>query len=348
MVTERSLPAADLEHMLERGEQDWRALRGARLFLTGGTGLFGRWLLGGIAAANARLDTGIRATVLTRDPAAFLARAPQLARQSFLHWHAGDVRDFSFPEGTYSHVIHAGAPTGAAFQAVEPQETFDTIVEGTRRVLEFAALRDVARLLYVSSGAVYGRQPSTIERVPETYTGAPGCDDPASAYAEGKRAAELLCVLAGGSGQLRPTVARCFTFVGPYLPLDAHFAMGNFLRDALNGGPIAVSGDGTPLRSYLHMADLVPWLIAVLVRGTPRRPYNVGSGDAISIADLARKVARIAGLGSAVTIRGRPSGEAPLRYVPAVERARDELGLSVGIALDGAIERTLHWLRSTR
>jgi nucleoside-diphosphate-sugar epimerase len=333
--------------VLEHGAQDWRALRGARLFITGGTGFFGRWLLGSIAAANARLRTGINATVLARDPAAFLARAPQFAREPFLHWHAGDVRDFPFPEGAYSHVIHAAAPTGAAFVEDKPQETFDTIVDGTRRVLEFAALRGVTHLLNVSSGAVYGRQPPTLERVPETYTGAPGAE-PASAYAEGKRAAELLCIGAGGSGGLRPAIARCFAFVGPHLPLDTHFAIGNFIRDALNGGPIVVSGDGTPLRSYLHAADLVPWLIAVLVRGAPGRPYNVGGDVAVSIADLARKVARIAGHGTAVTIRGTPSGAPPSRYVPSVERAREELHVSVGIALDGAIERTLHWLRSTR
>lgn len=332
--------------MLERGADDWRALRGARLFITGGTGFFGRWLLESIAAANAQLGAGIDATVLARDPDAFLGRAPWLARESFLHWHSGDVRDFPFPEGAYTHVIHAAAPTGAAFVADRPQETLDTIVGGTRRVLEFAGLCGATHVLNVSSGAVYGRQPPTLERVPETHAGT-AATDPAWAYAEGKREAERLCVLAQGRGGLRPTIARCFAFVGPLLPLDAHFAIGNFMRDALNGGPIVVSGDGTPLRSYLHAADLVAWLLAVLVRGAPGRPYNVGSDDAVSIADLARRVARIAGHGMAVTIRGTPTGASPARYVPSVERARDELHVSIGIPLDDAIERTLHWLRST-
>lgn len=312
------------------------------MFITGGTGFFGTWLLESLAEANARLDLGLRATVLSRRPDAFRASAPHISARSCFDWLAGDVRDFVFPSGAYSHVIHAGTAASAALNAERPEEMRDTILAGTRRVLEFARSSGAADVLFVSSGAVYGPQPPGLEHIAETFSAALG--GPADAYADGKRAAEALCADAARQGPTRPRIARCFAFVGPYLPLEAHFAVGNFLRDALAGRDIAVSGDGTPYRSYLHAADLVAWLLTILVRGTPLRAYNVGSDQAISIAELAHRVALLPKPPVQVTIKRGATGEPVHRYVPDIGRARRELGLEVGINLDAALQRTFEWL----
>src|SRR5690242_14550803 len=121
MTTMRPLPAGDLRHALERAEPAWRALRGARLLVTGGTGFFGSWLLEAIAHANAALDARISATVLSRDPEAFRVRAPWLAALPALEWHAGDVRSFEFPQGAYSHILHGAAAASASLNAARPQ-----------------------------------------------------------------------------------------------------------------------------------------------------------------------------------------------------------------------------------
>ena len=332
--------AADLDHVLLHTQGLWEELRGQKIFITGGTGFFGCWLLESFAWANDKLGLNASAVVLTRNPKSFADKMPHLAGRSDLVFVAGDVRDFSFPSGTFPFVIHAGTTSSAP---VEPREMFATIVDGTRRVLEFAATHGTRKLLFVSSGAVYGRQPSEVTHVPEDYVGAPDPTDPGSAYGEGKRAAELLCSMAAGKN-LEIKIARCFAFVGPHLPLDAHFAIGNFIRDGMRGGPVQVRGDGTPYRSYLYAADLAVWLWTILFRGKSRHPYNVGSEEALSIRQVAETVAAAFAPAPAVVIEKKPAPEiAAQRYIPGTKRAQEELGLQTRINLKDSIQRTITW-----
>ncbi len=315
------LPAADLEHVLTHTRPLWERLRGQRLFVTGGTGFFGKWLLGTFAHANRVLGLGAEAVVLSRQvrPA-----------QDAIRFVIGDVRTFQFPRGEFSHVIHAATTSSAP---VEPEEMLETIVGGTHRTLDFAKQCGARKLLFTSSGAVYGPQPSDLRHVPETFA----CS-PETPYGKGKAEAERLCLESG----LDVKLARCFAFAGPHLPIDAHFAIGNFVRDALAGGPIKVSGDGSPLRSYLDAADLACCLWTLLLADAPSCTYNVGSDRDLSIAQLAHKVAAIAG-GVSVEIAQPLSSRPPARYVPDISRARQELGLAVRVSLDEAIRKMLDW-----
>jgi nucleoside-diphosphate-sugar epimerase len=347
--------AADIARLLARTPSLWEPFRGASLFISGGTGFFGVWLLEAILAANRERSLGCRVMVLSRDPSRFAAKAPHLAADHSVFLIEGDVRDFPFPAGPVTHVIHAATEASAALNGTDPQAMFDVCVDGTRRMLALAQEKRASRFLFTSSGAVYGRQPPELTHLPEDFHGGPDPLDVRSAYAEGKRAAELLCAMAarpsaaGGAG-LHVSIARCFAFVGPHLPLDTHFAIGNFIRDCAAGGPIRIGGDGTPFRSYLYAADLVEWLFTILLCGESGRAYNVGSEEAVSIRSLAYRVADVA-----VTVwpdRGRPEvlmakqpepGVAAERYVPSCGRARSELGLTPATSLDDAIRRTLLW-----
>ena len=336
--------AGDLDHVLDHTRDLWDELRGERVFITGGTGFFGCWLLESLLWAQDRLGLGVEAVVLTRDPDAFRARAPHLARHPGLTMLAGDVRSYPFPAGTFSHIIHAAIDASAKLNDESPLHMLDTIVDGTRHALDHAIACKAKRFLLTSSGAVYGKQPSEMTHVPEDYTGAPDPLSPRSAYGEGKRLAEHLCALyARGSG-LEPKIARCFAFVGPYLPLDVHYAIGNFIRDALLGGPIVVLGDGTPYRAYLYAADLAIWLWTILIRGQSCRAYNVGSEDAITIESLAHAVRDVVSPGAEIHIlQTGDAASLPERYVPRVERAARELALHSAVALDDAIRRTADW-----
>lgn len=340
--------ASDLDRMLRSTAGLWDHYRGARLFVTGGTGFFGGWLLEALTWANERLGLDAHATVLTRDPAGFRRRRPHLAGDRAVSLLEGDVLSLEPLDRPFTHVVHAATAASARMNAEQPLAMFDTIVEGTRRVLEVARRSGARRLLFTSSGAVYGPQPPELSHVPEDWTGAPDTFSAGSAYGEGKRAAELLCTLHGAADGYEAVVARCFAFAGPYLPLDAHFAIGNFIRDALRGGPIRVQGDGTPLRSYLYGADLAAWLWTLLARGRAARAYHVGSEAAISVADLARTVARVLRIEAGVQIAREPArGAAAQRYVPATVRTRDELGLAETFTLEESIERMARFARET-
>ena len=338
-----NLPAVeDLDHaFFAVGEARWRSLQGANLFISGGTGFVGKWMLATLLAAKARLNLECSVTLLTRDPDAFRRNAQPLANAHGITLLEGDVRTFQFPTESFSHVVHAA--TDVVAQA-SPIETFDTCVTGTRRVMDFARQCGVEDLLLVSSGAVYGRQPPELERVDETYTGAPSPTSTASAYGEGKRASEWIATTLGTDHKIRTRIARCFAFVGPYLPLDKHFAVGNFLRCALEQDDIVIEGDGTPFRTYMHAADMAAWLWAILLAGEHARAYNVGGHEVVSIAELARRVAAaVGGVGRIRILKQAQSGCPAERYVPDVTRARAELNLPEPISLDAAIARTAAW-----
>ncbi len=347
------LPREDVAHVLAHTRADWDQLRGGRLFVTGATGLFGVWLLETFAYANEVLGLGARLVGLSRQPEAFLARVPHLARVPSISFHRGDVRAFRYPEGRFTHLIHAAATPGPSQSATA---TWDTITEGTRRALEWAVAVGTHRVLLVSSGAVYGAQPEGMTRLSETYRGRVDPSDAGNAYALGKQQGEELAATWYRDQGLETTIARCFAVVGPHLPLDAHFAIGNFIRDALQGRPIRVR-DGQPFRSYLYMADLAIWLWTILFRGVSCRPYNVGSDQEISIATLAKTVASVLAsaqlVGPALQRRVPPPSvlhsppvtatAVPSRYVPSIERARTELGLQLHVPLDDAIRRTARY-----
>lgn len=313
----------------------------SRLLVTGGTGFVGRSLLRWLADPRHGL-VGLRPTLVSRAPGAFAARYPELAaRVDFLE---GDVRSFRFPDAGFTHVLHGAMDTSSAAHA-RPDELRATIVDGTRHVLACATAVGARRVLYLSSGAAYGTQPSGLEQLPEDFSGAPDPKDPVSVHGLAKRDAEALCA-AWGTTDRSASSARLFAFVGVDLPRDQHFAIGNFIGDALARRPLEVKGDGSPVRSYLDATDLSEWLVTLLGRGAPGRLYNVGSDEAVDIATLARTVADVVSPGLEVRIaKARADYAGRHRYVPSIARVKRELGLAVRVPLAEAIRRTADWHR---
>jgi dTDP-glucose 4,6-dehydratase len=334
----------DLNFILAHTPEVWAELRGQKLFITGGTGFFGCWLLESLCWANDQLNLDVKATVLSRSPEIFAQKFPHLARHSSISWLKGNVKDFQFPQGEYGYVIHAASEGDFRQNQLNPLNQFNTIMMGTKHVLDFAATHGARKLLFTSSGAVYGPQPPELSHISEDYLGGPDPMVLSSAYGEAKRAAEMMCTLYAAQYGFETKIARCFAFAGPYLPLDANYAIGNFIRDALKGGPIVIKGDGTPYRSYLYAADLTTWLWTILIKGQSCRPYNVGSDEAISIKGLAERVAIQFRPRTLIEILQKKNPLIPeLHYVPEIHRAKTELGLDVWAALDVSLQKTIRF-----
>jgi nucleoside-diphosphate-sugar epimerase len=338
----------DLDAIVERNEDDFTAFKGARFFITGGTGFVGSWLLETLSWANRRLELGTSAVVLTRNPDAFASAAPHLLCDPAISFRRGDVRGSTSIWGTFDAVIHAATTASASYSENEPLTMIETIVDGTRHVLELARRNGAVPFLFTSSGAVYGEQPADVERIDETYLGGPDPLETKFAYHEAKRLAEMLCVIDATSAGIQAKIARLFTLVGPYLPLERHFEIGNFIADVLNGRAIDVANGGRAECTYLYAADLATWLWRILARGETSRAYNVGSERRTTIADAARVVAAANGGLNEVVVRGTGQ-EHPLkpnRYVPNTLRARSELDLTETIGLEEAVRRTIAWHRA--
>lgn len=331
----------DLDHVLQHTAPLWRDVSCKTIFITGGTGFFGKWLLNTFIHINTEQGLKNKAIVLTRNKQKFLSTFSEFERDD-ISFIEGDVSNFNFPEGKIDYIIHAATDADMNLNIDQPLLMYDTIVNGTKRVLELAREKKVISVLLTSSGAVYGDQPQNITHVSEEFMGAPHTLAANSSYGEGKRVAEMLAGIYYRQFNVPSKVARCYAFAGPYLPLDGTFAFGNFLQNVIDAKEIIIKGDGTPRRSYLYAADLAIWLWSILFKGTNNRVYNVGSDEDVSIKDLADAFAGLSSRNINVTVEGTAvPGQNIKRYVPSIARAKEELNLHVYINLKEAIQRTV-------
>jgi len=344
----KRLPVEDLEHIFENTQDIWESFRGKSIFLTGGTGFFGKWLLESFIYINEKLELNATITTLTRNPEAFLLEYPFYKEHTnTIHFVKGDILTYDFNlEEKFQFIIHAATAASESLNKSNPLLMMDTITIGTRRVLDFAITQPIEGFLFISSGAIYGKQPWNVSHIREEDSFKVDINNPNTAYAEGKRIAELYCSTYFDKNNLPIKIARCFAFVGPYLPLDTHFAIGNFINNVINNEDIIIKGDGSTIRSYMYASDLMIWLWRILINGEKIIPYNVGSDESISIKELAEKINEISNSKVSVKILGLPVQKEHIDiYCPSITKAQT-INAFIKVQLSESIEKTINFYES--
>lgn len=313
--------------------------------MTGGTGFLGRSLLDYLRESVSRHGADTRVTVLSRSPKRFLQEHPQYAGMPWLDFVAGDLATLPQLEArAYTDLIHGAADTHSGTDAVT---WLEQLVDGTRRVLDLARDAGVERLLFISSGAVYGPQPHDVLKLREDHPFAPSTLDVRALYGHGKRMAEHLCVQYAAAGGPECVIARCFAIVSPHVPLDGPYAMGNFLRDALAGRGIRISGSGRTIRSYIDGRDMAHWMLTLLRHGRSSEAYNVGSDQPVSTLELATAIRDVVGIDQSIEV-GDPDERAGRSvYLPSIDKA-GALGLRIETPLREALAGTARKLQAAQ
>jgi dTDP-glucose 4,6-dehydratase len=339
----------ELKDVAERVGESFATISGKKILITGGTGFLGSYLLETLAYANKNiLAEPCTAFVLTRDAEKFSARMPHIVSLKEIKILEGDVRSYDFSRIGCSHIIHAATPSDPSIVRNEPLTLMETISLGTTNVLKAASKKNIESFLFLSSGAVYGKQPPELKRVPEDCTYGPDISQGRFGYAEGKRFAEVLCAAYREKYGLPAKIARLFTFVGPYQKLSAGFASTEFMRNCFNKEKIRIIDGGRTIRSYCYSADLAVALWKILLDESRHNIYNVGSEEEVSIKKLAEMIRNNFPYETDIITEGPGSGAGlPDRYLPDITRLRTEYGYDLKYPAKEAIRRTIEWFRNS-
>ncbi|MEV5508058.1 UDP-glucuronic acid decarboxylase family protein [Streptomyces orinoci] len=315
--------------------------RWTRAVVTGGAGFVGSHLCERLLGEGIEvwcvdnLVTGARANIahLEGDP-------------GFTFLEADVSRDDSLAAipGRVGLVLHLACPASPADYLRLPIQTLEAGSSGTHNALELAR-RDGARFLLASTSEVYGDPLEHPQR--EGYWGNVNPIGPRSVYDESKRYAEALVTAYRRTHGTDTAIVRIFNTYGPRMRAGDGRAVPTFIRQALDGEPLTVAGDGSQTRSLTYVDDTVDGILALAASGRPG-PVNIGSSDETTMLELARHIVDLTGSASTIEFVDRPADD-PAKRRPDTTAARRELGWRPRFECTEGLKRTVEWFaRSAR
>jgi nucleoside-diphosphate-sugar epimerase len=297
----------------------------------GGTGFVGKWLVASLGYAQLA-GVEIKITILSREPSiytnAFSAEGVKIS------WIKHDVaKESELNVKEFTHIINAATPSSARTGAVDPSYVYNSIVLGNEMLLR-ESQEARFRYLFLSSGAV-----TQLEKSEPLYEReiceAMHLDTVTTAYSHGKRFAEEDLASAISTYGLNGQALRLYAFAGPGLPLDQHFAAGNFMRDFLDSGNIEIKGNPETRRSYMYPTDLAIHILKALI-STKTDQQEIGSSEVVTIRELADHICVD---GNTLAVSRGDSAQPISSYFP-----KSETLLGQTISLDESIRRWKEWL----
>jgi nucleoside-diphosphate-sugar epimerase len=344
-----ALVSSDAKAVLQGRSHLLEDLRRQHLFITGGTGFLGTWLLELVKVLNESHGFATKVTVYSRNSHSFAIRYPHLGQLANFRFEEGDIRSLTDLPRDVCYIIHAAALTNRLLISSQPTAVAEVNSVGTQRLLRAAELlEDLRKFVLMSSGLVYGAQPWDKPTIDESFAGSLRCNEVNAVYAESKRFAEVIAHSAISESKIPVVTLRPFAFLGPYQSLQLPWAVTDFIRDSFLGGPIRIMGDGTTIRSLMYASDYAFWVLAALTQGKARETYNVGSPEGIDLAALAKMITQSFSPIPEIRMHVGQTGNERSRLVPDISRAQRDLGVEVTVSLPDAISKTITWNRYLR
>jgi len=324
-------------------EHRYRGLKNKTVLITGGTGFMGSWLTSFILFLNKEFSYGTSLILLSRNASESAISKWDMGNTK-VRFIDGDVRNLSDIPHEVNYIIHAAASPDITYHASQPIRTYETIVNGTFNVLNAASLLEtVDNIVHVSSGLVYGKNETGIYEEEHSF-GKLNCSNIHAVYSEAKRMAETIVAICKNQFRLPITIARPFTFIGPFQSLDKTWAFNSVVREALLNNKIRIHGDGKIKRGYMYGSDMAAWILCMLANPSKTSVYNVGSDKAVTLTEIAGLVSSSLQSGPAILYENLTGALVNnTDWLPDTSRAKNEFSFNEPMALATSIQKTINW-----
>lgn len=313
-------------------------LTDAHVFITGGAGFIGSTVASRLADSN-------RVTLFDNFARDALTGTP-LASHPNVQVVKGDVLDgptVATAMRGHTHVVHCAAIAGIDTVTRSPVTTMRVNMTGSANVLEAAnGQSGCQRVVCFSTSEVFGRHAFRVDEQSDTVMGAVG--EPRWTYAVSKLAEEHLAIAYHREFGLPTAVVRPFNVYGPGQVGEG--AIRNFLQRAIVNEPIRIYGDGTQIRAWCYVDDMVRSVLTCLVHpAAVGESFNIGNARAVATTTgLAETIVRVTGSRSTISFVERDGVDVEIR-IPSTHKASERIGFDAEVDLEEGITRTADWMR---
>lgn len=314
-------------------------LKNSHILITGGTGFVGTWLTEMIDLLNQEYGFGIQLYLLARNEPSHMG----LKAKGSIQFIKSDVKNLKEIPSSINYIIHAAGSPDSREHVSSPIRTLDTFYKGTQNLLDQASrLPGLVKIVHISSNKVYANN-FELQSVSES-NGLASIAQNNDMYAEAKRISESICKAFVSEQHLPVVIARPFAFIGPFQLLDKPWAINNFIRDAMLGGPIRILGNEQTQKSYLYGSDLAAILLNLLVLGETGEVYNVGESSPIKLIDLANKIKESINSSIEVTVKSSKNQYGSTLFdVPNCSKIEKLIHFKPEFSFEEALRRTIAW-----